>query len=139
MKLSDFSKARVGDTVWDVKWGDGKILTIDSKTSDDGFKLPLIVGFTHNFTAIFSLDGRQGVGELFSRLFWAKVRFPETPSPPKRKVKVARWMNVFRHGSVNGELYSSETLFLDKDTAAEDMETNEDYIGTIPIEIEVEE
>lgn len=86
-----FVDARVGDTVYDMAYGEGVITGIDKSVLYVLMvNFPKMVGHTS-----FTLNGWYVVGEP-QRLFYSKPIF-ELPPPPKRKVKkvIEGWVNIY--------------------------------------------
>ena len=89
---TDFSSARVGDRVWEVRWGWGTVVSIKT---DNSYPVNVeldIGGGEFNFT----FDGKFESTDLHPSLFWDKILFV-VPPRPKRMVKktLEGWVNVY--------------------------------------------
>lgn len=78
--LSDFSKAMVGDNVYSLLFGDGKIIVINEERN-----YPIKVEFEKNIYS-FLLDGRREKHHKTADLYYGKPKI-ELPPPPKRMVE----------------------------------------------------
>lgn len=101
-----FRDAKVGDAVWSVVYGWGKVVSIDLMPD-----FPVLVKFDSQLNSGFSYrrDGRYAADQ-FPTLFWDEVPIVAPPRP-KRKVKkvLEGWVNLFR-GCKPGEAMSDELL-----------------------------
>jgi len=93
---TDFSSARVGDRVWEVRWGWGTVVSIKT---DNSYPVNVeldIGGGEFNFT----FDGKFESTDLHPSLFWDKILFV-VPPRPKRMVKktLEGWVNVYPEDS----------------------------------------
>lgn len=127
--MPDFSKARVGDRVYDIRFGEGKITSVDK--SGRNFTITCSFPGTDVYE-IYDRNGKWDYRHIGPVLFHAKPEISDPP-PPKRKVKRQVWLNVYLnvHGSVY--IYSYETKEKADDCA------NRDRIACVPVEWEVEE
>lgn len=130
----DFSKARVGDRAWSSVYGEGVILAVDIKGD-----WPIAVKFIENsFVIRFNYNGFEHNTQYFSTLFHANIfeQLTHMPEPPKRKVKKTVWVNLY---SENNWVITGKSLYNSKVSAEQNIVSLGVYIGTYPIEIEVEE
>jgi hypothetical protein len=128
MQGSDFTKSRVGDRAWHIRFGKGKITRINE---DVGIWFsPDHSGFIH----CIGFDGRVEETDLLPSLYHDEIKF-EIPPPPKRMVKkkFEHWDLVASDGDLccckfetkqEAEVYVGETFR---------------YPAFITYEIEVEE
>lgn len=88
-----FSKARVGDRVWSIRFGWGTIRKIDTNLN-----YPIRVHFDNgNGLDGYKYDGRFGTGDQIPDLYWDEVKIVPPPQP-KRIVnhKVVKYCNIYQ-------------------------------------------
>ena len=123
--MPDFSKARVGDRVYDIRHGEGVIVIVD-----DHCAYPIVCRFGESRReASFTLSGLSKSTDATPTLYWSKPEISDPP-PPKRKVKRQIWLNVYLHVRGSVYVYNYETK-----EKADDCATR-DRIACIPIEWE---
>jgi hypothetical protein len=138
MSETTFENAKVGDRVWDIRYGWGRISHIDNRRSRSlpggpGIRphppgphhwrslFPLSVTFNvrltpgRNYDECFSFCGCSSL-DMKRTLFWDEIKIVP-PERPKRKVKkeVEVWLNVypdepFRLGNVHGSRKDADSL-----------------------------
>lgn len=90
-----FADARVGDSVYDMAYGVGKVERIDNI-------MPyIIIHFANNKKFTFTTEGRLSClmpQVIHQTLFYSKPIF-ELPPPPKRMVKkvIEGWIMIYPH------------------------------------------
>jgi hypothetical protein len=108
MNETTFENCRVGDIVWSITQGRGKIVNIQDICSD----FPICVLFDNGNSLTYTLGGLWQSTELQS-LFWDEVKITAPPKP-KRMVKkvVEGWVNIYtkkyRNGCFCGDIYPSQ-------------------------------
>lgn len=130
MKLSDFSKAKVGNTCFDIEIGEAKIFAMGL-----GQYQYMTIQNEKGIMAFRTIHGKKFHDDALSTTYWKKPEF-EVPEMPKRMIKLKKWIGVYKQS--NEEIIYSTSHFM--------YETEEDAkrycAGTdkhIPIEFEVEE
>lgn len=101
MSETTFENAKVGDRVWSITQGWGKITSINNTPNYP------ILAFFPSGAATFTIEGKYYEKHQYPILFWDEI--PITPPPrPKRKVKkeISRWANVYTNYC--SSLYNSE-------------------------------
>ena len=80
-----FADVRIGDTVYDMAYGDGKVIESNQEIGDS-----FMVDFTNRTTLFFTKQGtfafRPSMSNFNQTLFYSKPIF-DLPLPPKRMVK----------------------------------------------------
>lgn len=76
-----FMKAVVGDSVWSLTQGHGKIISITSEP----FPYTIEVKFGHTCYGQYTLYGCRSAHDINPTLFWEEIEF-KIPSPPKEEV-----------------------------------------------------
>ena len=120
--MPDFSKARLGDRVFDILEGDGEIIFI----GEDFIQAK----FNNGALGSYGFDGKYDPKEVLSSLYWSKPEISDPP-PPKRMKKVVGWVNIYKYPK---EYRSSEKIY-----GCESDATTSAAVATVPIEFEVEE
>ena len=93
--MPDFSNARVGDRVYDIRFGEGKITSVNK--SGRNFTITCSFPATASFPAIdeyYDRNGKWDYRHIGPVLFHAKPEISDPP-PPKRKVKRQAWLNIY--------------------------------------------
>ena len=113
MKTTTFETAKVGDRVWSLQFGWGKISKINDYSCYSSY--PIDVEFDSGGFIMFTLDGRLYKNHVMQSLFWDEVVI-EVPTKPLPDLpvdaKVVVWDNggqkFKRHFShfENGTLYA---------------------------------
>jgi hypothetical protein len=86
-----FRDAKVGDRVWDITSGWGKINNIISWPTE----YPVVVVFGEDeFPYSYTYQGRMTTSDINPSLFWDEVKIIPPPKP-KQKVKKTLWLNIF--------------------------------------------
>ena len=127
--MPDFSKARVGDVVYDIRYGHGKITHINP---GDDYS---IVCYFHEAQEkeTYTIDGRTHDWHIGPVLFHAKPEISDPP-PPKRKMKRQAWLNIYPANSMPPIIICNHETKEQADALA-----NNERIACIPIEWEEEE
>ena len=136
MKLSDFRTAKAGDRVWSRNKGKWGVV----ETIERGANYPVEVSYHgESLMHAYDLYGRVNAANNISDIYWDEVEFPETPPPPKQKVKKTYWMavNLSSARTNSGGLYNSY-LFPTENEAETKLSDCPKRI-VIPVVIEVEE
>ncbi len=91
MAETDFRNAVVGDRVWSIDAGWGKI--IDTNHSSH---YPINVCFDNGCTKSYGINGKFVEADTIQSLFWDEIKIIP-PERPKRKVKkvVEGWVNIY--------------------------------------------
>lgn len=79
MKLHG-EEVKVGDKVWHVRYGWGKVTWLDDK----GTNYPILVHW-ENWSGWFAEDGKWHAAEIISTLFWQPIEIPKKPKPKTEK------------------------------------------------------
>lgn len=88
--MPDFSKAHIGDSVYEIRYGYGKITNI--KPGDD---YSIVCYFEEaQEQETYTIDGRIWDWHIGPVLFHAKPEISDPP-PPKRMVKKSGWLNIY--------------------------------------------
>jgi len=95
-----FEDAKVGDRVWSIVYGWGKIKQADVDIVGPDFKLE--VEFLNSrdrneshIYIVYTLEGKNGLSDKYPTLFWDEVKI--TPPPkPKKEVEVDIYMNIYK-------------------------------------------
>lgn len=77
--MAQFSDAKVGDRVWSIKDGWGKIYQIDHPI---GF--PIAVDFENESSRVFTTEGKETNDNLNPTLFWDEVKIVPPERPKER-------------------------------------------------------
>lgn len=112
-----FEDAKVGQKLWDVRWGWGEVKSTDVGKGSH----PLWVEFDHPTCGLgacyFDLNGVDDC--LFKQtLFWDEVKI--TPPPkPKKEVTVEGWINLYVPSEMISEdyIWSSSGMFKTQELA----------------------
>lgn len=110
--MSTFKDAKMGDKVWDFRYGWGYVFSINEYT------YPLNVSFGMHHAA-YLVDGYSSRFDKNPSLFWDEIKFeiPTTPLPNLIvDTKVLVWSHVL-NGSTNTNIIKSKRYFshFDKD------------------------
>lgn len=121
---------RVGDKVWDVRYGNGYITEIDSKRT-----YGVVVSFNNNNRIIrYTSDGKSYVDDLFRSLYHGHDLKIVGEQMPRREVWVNLWWD-----SLAEEIVGFHTFYRTEGLAYEDSvpkkQGNLTYLKTIKIEI----
>lgn len=84
-----FSKARIGDKVWSVRKGWGKIILT---VADEYY--PIIVRYEDAVREAYTKDGKLMIGDRYPTLFWDEIKF-KIPEQPKRRLK--KWIGIIQN------------------------------------------
>ena len=127
--MPDFSKSRVGDRVYDIRYGEGKITSVNKS----GSNFPITCHFpaTGEYET-YDLNGKWDDRHVGPVLFHAKPEISDQP-PPKRKVRRQIWLNVYSHVLGSVYVYQHETK-----EKADDCATR-GRIACVPVEWEEDE
>lgn len=129
--MADFSKARVGDKVYDLEFAEGRITSIGP--DEVGVELTSLRVFYYDFSGA---KKRQGYCQ--PTLYWSKPEISD-PLPPKRTKKVRGWLPIWSAPKgKSGRLSYSVGDFI-WESEAEARNNNEYYKTIIPIDFEVED
>jgi hypothetical protein len=127
--MPDFSKSRIGDKCFHLKFGDCVITRVGGKSVHycqiDKDELCSTAWF----------DGRNNKDDVLPILYHSRPEITDPP-PPKRVVKKTVW--ACYHIGKNGNIISSNP-YDTKQEAADVPAINATFIGTFPTEIEYEE
>lgn len=107
MEKKMFEGARVGDKVWHITRGKGKITNIIFSE-----RWPIEVKFK-NGISIYTFEGKDLEKDINPSLFWDEIEF-DIPTKPKRKVK--RYINLYWEEKTKSIKYGGY-LHLTKSTA----------------------
>jgi hypothetical protein len=111
MQGSDFTKSRVGDRAWHIRFGKGEIVRIDENIGI--WFQPNIPGYCQ----WIGFDGRIDKDDLLPSLYHDEIKF-EIPLPPKRMVKktIRVWVrmndfakNEIAEAEVTADEYTADT------------------------------
>jgi len=144
MPETTFENAKVGDNVWSIIHGWGKIVEIccDQFPNSRAKRFPIAVQFSHS-RETFNTEGKQYDG-CYQCLFWDEVKITP-PERPKRKVKkVAEgWINIIKSNHPGADaLTDNAAVYLDKGWAGRVRSSKVEYLGDplfIHHEYEIEE
>jgi hypothetical protein len=126
--MPDFSKAHVGDSVYDIRYGHGKITHINP-----GDDYSIVCYFKEvQEQETYTIDGRTHDWHIGPVLFHAKPEISDPP-PPKRMIKRKAWLNINKLSKTDTAVYTHGT----KEQA--DAAAVKSRIACIPIEWEEEE
>lgn len=130
MGETTFENAKVGDKVWSVRKGWGKVVDVDTSET-----YSVKVEFAKIWPMLsYTIDGKYSKTDMYRELFWNEVKF-EIPERPKRKVMVTKWLNVYRDGKCY--ITYTDELYDDKDTADSVGQTgNPKAIAAVPVTFE---
>lgn len=127
--MPDFSKARVGDRVYDIRHGEGKITSVNNS----GSNFPIACHFPETDEhETYDLDGKLVKWHIGPVLFHAKPEISDPP-PPKRMIKRKAWLNINKLSKTDTAVYTHGT----KEDA--DRYARRYRVACIPIEWEEEE
>lgn len=130
--MPDFSDAKVGDVIWDNWVGEYETIQF---VFHDYIKLLDGEAIRKNGTNLIVQNCNAP-----PRYYWDKPEISDPPRP-KNKIKVIRWINIYKDGSLFCRYLPGTYTYDSKYDAINMAETinKETYIGAIPIEFEVEE
>jgi len=97
--MNTFEKAQVGDKVYSLKYGEGKIIRV--KPREENY--PIIINFNREASDFaYAINGKYVKNDLTPDLYWSKPEIIE-PEAPKRLVEkiVNRYCNVYKNNSGN--------------------------------------
>jgi hypothetical protein len=122
---SNFSGAKPGDRVWGFVSGWGTIKEVNFNET-----FSILVYFDNGHERFYNIDGRSLNSDINPTLFWDEITF-QIPEPPKRTVKVKRWVNIYK---LCGYKYLTDAvLFQTKESA-----TKRDFLNGRIVCCEVE-
>lgn len=127
VNVNDFSNAVPGDRCFDLLLGE----CIIEKVTGTLMRIVPPKGLSD----VRYVDGKINLFDTMPVTYWKRPEF-EIPPPPKKKVKITRWINVY-HGTTICE-YSYSEVFTTKEAAIKAGIQPIYYIATVPIEFEVE-
>jgi len=111
--VKDFKDCEVGDAVWSMCHGWGKVNGIGS-TSD---LFSVCVLFTDGHSTAYTVEGRD-YRHNKNTLFWDEVKI--TPPPkPKKEVTVEGWMNLYPNTTVCEPIVARVKYVYDTEEAAD--------------------
>lgn len=117
-KVNDFSKAKVGDKVWSLHYGQGFIKDIATNEStypvEVTFKYSLEDGFADFFLESFTFDGKSYDAALHPDLY--RTQPTVTAPEPKEKLNVNKAIVFYRYSS---DMQSDTSRIATFDTTAE--------------------
>lgn len=91
MKKQPFENVKIGDRVWSINYGWGKISLVD-KEEKTGFH----VSFSNIHWAYDLAGTRLGNDDIAQTLFWNEVIITPPPRPMREVThKVTRWVNIY--------------------------------------------
>jgi hypothetical protein len=95
MRIDDF---KVGDRVWSLEHGWGKIICIEH-----GFDCPIIVGINKDTLVSYTIDGKRGKASLNRSLFFEEMIIPESAyiRPKWRAEKREKYYCVTSDGMID--------------------------------------
>lgn len=70
-----FSNAKMGDRVWSIVYGWGKITKVD-KSKTYGIEVSFILYDDSVMKKIYNFNGREDFNALYTSLFWNEVKLP---------------------------------------------------------------
>ena len=89
-----FKNAKVGDKVWSMMWGWGKIVQIRHQN-----KYPIEVEFIDDNCCSYTYGGKYNVKDASQTLFWQKFKIPEEAYiKPLSKLEVDTKVLVWQKG-----------------------------------------
>jgi len=123
-----FADAKVGDRVWSIEFGWGRVINTNFDHS-----FPILVEFEEKKFSVSYTPFGQRFLETKQTLFWDEIKF-EIPAKPKKKVRKEFFMNIY---NPSDEYYYNGGLFNSYNEANKG--ASENLLITLPVTFEVEE
>lgn len=131
-----FENAKIGDKVWSIRHGWGKIYSIKPENEIYLLKVEFDSYINqNNYTVSFTFEGKSFRLDKNPTLYWDELEF-DIPKPPKRLVKktISKWINVYAKG-LGDMCYVSKELAVKYKSNSH---TQGVYVETIEIKHEYE-
>jgi hypothetical protein len=126
--MPDFSKARIGDKCYQLKWGECEITNISSDGKMVKVKGGRAIGWIY-------IDGREWEDDANPLLYHSRPTISDPP-PPKRMVKKTVWQNWHHCGN---DIYPTGPIYHNLEEAETCANLISRYIGTYSTTLEYEE